>query len=134
MSGAAFKDHFSSRAAAYAARRPTYPGAVADFLAQVSPGRALALDVGCGNGQLTSLLAARFEKVIATDASAEQVAGAKPLENVQFRVARAEAAVCEPGSVDLVTAAQAAHWFDLPAFFAEVRRVLRPGGVVALLT
>jgi SAM-dependent methyltransferase len=130
----AFKDHFSAGSAAYAAYRPTYPRALADFLADISPGTDLALDCGCGSGQLSVLLAERFARVVATDASAQQVANAERRANVEYRVAPAEASGLADRSADLVTAAQAAHWFDLEAFYAEARRVTRPRGVVALVT
>jgi len=105
-----------------------------DFLASVVPGRGLAWDAGCGSGQLSVLLAERFERVVATDASPEQIAHAAPHPGVEYRVARAEASGLPDRCVDLATAAQAAHWFDLDAYYAEVRRVARPGAVIALLT
>jgi SAM-dependent methyltransferase len=129
-----FKDHFSSRSADYAVYRPTYPASVVDYLASLCGGTELALDVGCGSGQLSVLLAARFGRVIATDASAQQVAKAEPHPRVEYRVAAAEASGLADRSVDLITAAQAAHWFDLPAFYAEARRIGKPGGVLALIT
>jgi len=129
-----FKDHFSSRSADYAAYRPTYPVALADYLAGMCETPAMALDVGCGTGQLSVLLAERFASVVATDASARQIENAVPHERVTYRVAPAEKSGLPEHSVDLVTVAQAAHWFDLPAFYAEVRRVAKPGGILALIT
>src|SRR5207249_9253395 len=129
-----FQDHFSDVAAAYAAHRPTYPAALVDFLAESAPRRDLAWDAGCGSGQLSVLLADRFARVIATDASTEQIVHATPHPNVAYVVARAEAAVLGHRTADVAVAAQAAHWFDLPAYYAEVRRVGRLGGVVALVT
>jgi SAM-dependent methyltransferase len=130
----AFKDHFSTRAADYAAHRPSYPIELVDYLAGLAPARDVALDVGCGSGQLSVLLAERFGRVIATDASARQVESATPHARVEYRVAPAEASNLAPASVDLITAAQAAHWFDLPAFYAEARRIARPGAILALVT
>jgi SAM-dependent methyltransferase len=130
----AFKDHFSAGSADYAAYRPTYPRALVDFLADASPATDLALDCGCGTGQLSVLLAGRFARVIATDASAKQIESAEPRSGVEYRVAAAETSGLPNGSADLVVAAQAAHWFDLPAFYAEARRVSRKRGVVALVT
>src|SRR3954454_952216 len=130
----AFKDHFSSRAADYAAYRPTYPPELVDYLASVCPTSNLALDCGCGTGQLAVLLADRFKRVIATDASAQQIENAEPRERVTYRVAPAERSGLPDASADLIVAAQAAHWFDLPAFYDEARRVGRPGAVVALVT
>ncbi len=93
----------------------------------------MAWDAGCGSGQLSTLLPARFARVIATDPSADQIAQARAHPAVEYRQASAEASGLEAGSVDLAVAAQAAHWFDLPRYYAEVRRVVRPGGLVALL-
>ncbi len=132
MSG--FKDHFSVGSGDYAAYRPTYPRALVDALAAACPATGAALDAGCGTGQLAVLLAERFEKVIATDASAAQIAAATPHARVAYRVAPAERSGLPEASVDLVAAAQAAHWFDLPAFYAEARRVARPGALLALVT
>ena len=129
-----FKDHFSQVAGAYAAHRPSYPVALVDFLAQRVPARRLAWDCGCGSGQLSVLLAGPFERVVATDASAEQIARAAAHPKVEYRCAPAGASGLQPGSADLATAAQAAHWFDLPAYYAEVRRVVRSGGLVALIS
>ena len=130
----AFKDHFSDRAAGYAAHRPTYPSVLVDALARVAPGHALAWDAGCGSGQFSVLLAERFARVIATDASAEQLANAVPNARVEYRAAPAESSGLPDASADLVAAAQAAHWFDLDAFYGEVRRVARPGAVLALVS
>ncbi len=133
MMAGTFKDHFSSRAADYATFRPSYPDALADYLASIAPARALALDCGCGTGQLSVLLAAHFEQVVATDASAQQIAHATAAPRVTYRHAPAETSGLADGRVDLVTVAQAAHWFDLDAFYTEVRWVLKPGGVLALM-
>ncbi len=129
-----FKDHFSGHAADYAAARPSYPPALAAILARHAGGRALALDCGCGSGQLSVLLAAHFHRVVATDASAEQIAHAIAHQGVTYRVAPAERSGLDDQSVDLVVAAQAAHWFDLPAFWREVARVARPGALAALVS
>lgn len=129
-----FKDHFSSASAGYAAHRPTYPARLVDELARISPSRERALDCACGTGQLSVLLAERFEDVIATDASAAQISQAQPRERVTYRTALAERSGLADGSVDLVTVAQAAHWLDLEKFYGEVRRVARAGAVVALIT
>lgn len=129
-----FKDHFSTKSGDYAAYRPTYPIALVDYLADLCQQTGTALDVGCGTGQLSALLAQRFERVIATDASAQQIENAERHERVEYRVAPAEASGLPDGSVDLITAAQAAHWFDLGAFYREVRRVGKQRAVVALIT
>lgn len=129
---AEFKDNFSAAAAQYARFRPGYPAALVDFLASVAPSDVLAWDAGCGNGQFSLPLAARFKRVIATDASAEQIGSATPHARVEYRVAPGEASGIESQSVSLATVAQAAHWFDLPAYYREVERVAVPGAAVAL--
>lgn len=128
---AGFKDHFSGHASDYAQFRPTYPPRLFDWLAGVAPGRERAWDAACGNGQATAELVRRFDFVAASDASVEQVRAATPCSGVAYLVARAEASGLRGHSLDLVTVAQAAHWFDMDAFSREARRVLRPGGVVA---
>jgi SAM-dependent methyltransferase len=129
-----FKDHFSSHASAYSTYRPGYPAALATWLAAAAPDRSLAVDVGCGSGQLSTLVAEHFAQVVALDPSAEQIANALPHPKVDYRVAPAEQTGIADGSADMLTAAQAAHWFDLPAFFAEAQRILKPGGLIALVT
>lgn len=129
-----FRDHFSSGSAAYAAHRPRYPAALVDFLAGLAPARDLALDCGCGTGQLSVLLAERFRRVLATDASAAQIAEGEAHPSVEYRTAPAERSGLAEASADLVTVAQAAHWLDLPPFYAEVRRVAKPAAVLALVT
>jgi SAM-dependent methyltransferase len=127
-------DHFSRVADGYAAYRPAYPAALVDFLAERAPAHDLAWDAGCGSGQLSVGLAHRFTRVIATDVSVEQLGRAAPHPRIEYRRAGAGASGIPPGTVDLATAAQAAHWFDLPAYFAEVRRVSRPGAILALVS
>jgi SAM-dependent methyltransferase len=129
-----FKDHFSTHSAGYAAYRPTYPGTLVEYLAGLCAHPGVALDVGCGTGQLSVLLAERFEHVIATDASAQQIEKAAAHAKVEYRAAPAENSGLPEHSVDLITVAQAAHWFDLQAFYAEARRIGKPGAVLALIT
>ena len=130
MSG--FKDHFSSASERYAAYRPDYPAALFAWLAGQCAEQALAWDCATGSGQAALGLAPHFRRVVATDASAEQIRHAAPHPLVDYRVAPAEASGLPDCSADLVTVAQAAHWFDLPRFHAEAARVLTPGGIVAL--
>ncbi len=126
-----FQDHFSARSAGYAAYRPSYPAALFRWLAESSPGRETAWDSGTGSGQAALGLAPYFRQIVATDASASQLEHAKPAVGVEYRVVPAESSGLGDRSVDLVTVAQALHWFDRPRFFAEVNRVLRPGGLLA---
>lgn len=130
----AARNWFDQGGSAYARFRPEYPAELAAFLAQTAPARGLAVDAGCGNGQLTQLLAPCFDHVIGIDPSADQIANAAPDPRIDYRCAPAERMPVADGSADLVTAAQAAHWFDLPAFYREVRRIGRPGAVLALVS
>lgn len=126
-------DHFSQQSDAYKEFRPTYPAEVFDWLAQTAPARQLAWDCGCGNGQATSDLAKRFERVIGTDISEKQLQLAERLENVSYRLEPAERSSIKSASVDLVFVAQALHWFDFSQFFAEVQRVSKPRALFAAL-
>ncbi|MEX2154112.1 MAG: class I SAM-dependent methyltransferase [Gemmatimonadaceae bacterium] len=126
-----FLDLFSRQASTYAAARPSYPDALYRFIVSLVPRRLLAWDCATGNGQAARDLGRYFERVIATDASAEQIAHAANVPNVEYRVAAAEASGLPERSVDLTTVAQALHWLDLDGFAREVRRVTVPGGVVA---
>lgn len=127
-------NHFLSDGDKYAARRPTYPLALAKSLSNLCEGTQHALDVGCGTGQFSLLLAEYFDAVSATDPSASQITNAIQHPKVTYRCEPAECIGTPDTSVDLLTAAQAAHWFDLNAFYSEARRVLRPNGVIALIS
>lgn len=129
----AFADHFSTIAARYAQYRPSYPPALVDALADRAPS-GVAWDIGCGTGQLSVPLAARFTRVIATDPAQAQLDQATPDPRVEYRCAPAEASGLADASVVLAVAAQAAHWFDWPRFVAEVGRVVQPGGLIALVS
>jgi ubiquinone/menaquinone biosynthesis C-methylase UbiE len=127
-----FKDHFSGHADLYASLRPRYTRELFDFVLSLTPGRRLAWDCATGNGQAAVDLAEHFEKVVATDGSEAQLAHAEPHPRVEYRRALAESSGLESGSVDLVTVATAVHWFDFDRFYAEVERVLAPGGALAV--
>ncbi len=129
-----FKDHFSGHAADYAKFRPNYPPELFDYLALISPERELAWDCATGNGQAAVGLAKRFAKVIATDASAQQIERAQPHPNISYRVAPADASGIDPNSVDLILVAQALHWFDMDRFFTEAKRVSKKSGILAVST
>ena len=126
----AFQDHFSAVAAEYASARPSYPQALFDWIASIAPARELAWEAGCGSGQASGDLAVRFARVHATDPSAAQIAQAPEIGNVRFAVEAGERCGLPDASVDAACVAQALHWFDRGAFFAECARVLRPGGVL----
>lgn len=130
----AFKDHFSGHASAYARYRPEYPNELYDYLATLSARSEVALDCATGSGQAAVGLARRFERVIATDASVEQLKNAQPHPRVAYVANLAEQPALKDHTVDVAAAAQGAHWFDHARFHPEMRRVLRPDGVLALWT
>lgn len=127
-----FKDHFSGHAALYAQYRPQYPDDLFQWIATKAPARHLVWDCATGNGQAAVGLANYFEKVVATDASDKQIAEAQDLPNIHYEVADATHAPLHDHTADAVTVAAAAHWFDLDLFYKEVKRVLKPGGLLAL--
>ncbi len=126
-----FKDHFSAHAKSYAEYRPTYPNTLFSFLADCCAQHRLAWDCATGNGQAALALTSLFEKVIASDASEAQIQAAESDPKIKYFVCPAEASGLDDDSIDLITVAQALHWFDIPGFFAEAHRVLTPGGVLA---
>lgn len=127
-----FKDHFSDRASFYARYRPDYPAALFEYLAGAVPQREVAWDCGTGSGQAALGLAQYFSQVIATDPSEEQIQNAVWHEKISYTVAPAEKTEIISRSVDLITVAQAVHWFDMERFYNEARRVLKPDGVLAI--
>ncbi|HAV78247.1 MAG TPA: SAM-dependent methyltransferase [Anaerolineae bacterium] len=129
-----FEDHFSAQSGQYAQFRPRYPDAMYEYLASIVPARSLVWDCGTGNGQAAVNLAEHFDRVYATDASAEQIARAYPHPKVEYHVEPAEEVALESSSADLVTVAQAVHWFDFDKFHGEVQRVLKTNGVLAVWT
>lgn len=126
-----FHDHFSGHAKSYARHRPEYPDDLFSWLASVAPAREAAVDCATGNGQAARGLAKCFRRVLALDASFEQIANASGSGNVTFHVAAAESTALPDHSADLLTVAQALHWLDHARLFAEARRVLRPGAMFA---
>jgi hypothetical protein len=127
-----FIDAFSDTATRYASSRPTYPVALFECLAGLAPGRHCAWDCGTGNGHAAIGLAEFFESVEATDASSDQIGHTFPHARVRYRVAPAEASGLSERSVDLISVAQALHWFSLEKFYAEVQRVARPRALLAV--
>jgi len=127
-----FDDRFAFAAGAYATYRPRYPAALFDWLRRRLPDARRVWDCGTGNGQAASSLAERFELVVATDASLAQLAHADHANTPRYVAMTAEACALRIHSLDLVTVAQALHWFHRGAFFDEVRRVLAPGGLIAI--
>jgi SAM-dependent methyltransferase len=129
-----FADNFSAQSKQYAQYRPKYPDEIYTYFSSIVSEHLLAWDCGTGNGQAAVGLAQHFEKVYATDASDEQIAHAYPHTRVEYRVGNAEQVALDTASVDVVTVAQAVHWFDFDKFYAEVKRVLKPKGILAVWT
>jgi len=127
-----FEHLFDAQAADYSRYRPGYPDALFEHLAALAPSRRLAWDVGTGSGQAAVRLADDFDHVVATDSSAIQLSHAPPHPKITYRVAPAHAGGLADGACDLVAAASAVHWFDRAAFYPEVARALRPGGIIAV--
>lgn len=127
------QNHFGGVANQYASFRPTYPRQLLADVAELAGGaHAIALDVAAGNGQATSMLADYVAHVYASDVAVSQIQAMPAHPRIAAYVARAEASGLQPHSIDLITVAQAMHWFDVAAFHREVRRVVRPGGVIAV--
>jgi cyclopropane fatty-acyl-phospholipid synthase-like methyltransferase len=124
-------DRFSAQAADYARYRINYPAELYDWLLPQVIGRERAWDCATGNGQVAVVLADHFVRVDATDLSEKQLAQATTRANLHYQPARAEHTLFPDQRFDLITVAQAVHWFDAPAYHAEVRRVARAGAVLA---
>ncbi len=134
MHKARFQDHFSGVSAEYRRFRPGYPEELFAWLANLAPSRECAWDCATGSGQAARLLTGHFHLVAATDASTNQLRQAETMPGLHYLTALAEATPFRSASIDLVTVAQALHWFDLERFYNEARRVLRPGGIIAAWT
>lgn len=130
----AMGDYFSKQSQDYSRYRPDYPASLYQQLLPLVAGRQCAWDCGTGNGQVARVLASTFATVEATDLSAAQIANASGPSNVCFRVATAEQSGLAAKSVDLITVAQAIHWFNFDAFWQECQRVAKPGAVLAFWT
>ncbi len=129
-----FKDHFSNQSKGYSKFRPLYPSELYQHLSDICCGHKMVWDCATGTGQAARGLSEYFEHIVATDGSEKQIASAHGSDNVTFSVATAERSGLDTSSVDLITVAQALHWFDHDAFFKEVERVLKPGGILAVWT
>ncbi|VAV88095.1 SAM-dependent methyltransferases [hydrothermal vent metagenome] len=131
---AKFKDHFSTQSKGYSKFRPSYPRELYSYLSGLCTSHDLVWDCATGTGQAARGLSPFFDRIIATDGSAQQVAKAEGPQNITFCVATAEESGLEASSVDLVTVAQALHWFAHDDFFQEAKRILKPGGILAVWT
>jgi ubiquinone/menaquinone biosynthesis C-methylase UbiE len=127
-----FQDHFSRQAEIYLKARPTYPDELFEYLASLAPAKDLCWDCATGNGQAAISIAQYFKQVIATDGSKQQIDNAMPRPNIEYRVGTAEQSGLADHSVDLITVATAAHWFDHDAFYKEAQRVAKANGILAV--
>jgi SAM-dependent methyltransferase len=127
-------NHFGDHSENYLKFRPDYPDALYHYLASLTPSHDLAWDVGTGNGQAAIKLAAYFRQVIATDIQQPQLDSAIHASNITYQCCPAEKTEIQDHAVDLITVAQALHWFSFDAFYREVRRVAKPNGVIAAWT
>ncbi len=128
---ATFNDNFSKQASIYAQYRPSYPHELYDYLSELTPTHELAWDCGTGNGQSAIHLADFYDSVYASDPSEAQITNAFAHDRVTYKIEKAEESTLKDQSVDLVAIAQAIHWFDYDKFYAEVKRVLKKGGIIA---
>lgn len=128
------KDRFSQQSDHYKRYRPGYPAELFQQLATLAPAQLQAWDCGCGTGQASLPCASEFEEVVASDLSWQQLRNARSADNIHYCVASASCSPLAAGGTDLILVAQALHWFDLPRFFAECERVLKPGGILTVLT
>jgi ubiquinone/menaquinone biosynthesis C-methylase UbiE len=127
------KDNFSKQAASYSRYRPDYPNKMMDYLVSFVKNKSMALDVATGNGQVAHQLSRYFEKVYATDISQNQLDNAIQVPNLVYKLEPAEKTSFENQTFDLITVAQAIHWFDFDLFYKEIYRVLKPDGIFAIL-
>jgi SAM-dependent methyltransferase len=125
--------NFIGQASFYAKYRPRYPSAMYDFILGHLSGRAQAWDCATGNGQVAVELSKYFEQVMASDVSQSQLDNAGQAPNIKYLVAPAESTPFEDHSFDLITVAQAIHWFDIDRFYEEVRRVAKEGATLAVI-
>lgn len=132
--GSGFKDYFSKQSDTYAKARPGYPDALFTYLASLCKEHELAWDCATGNGQAALSLIKHFKNVIATDGSEQQLHNAVQHKGITYKQALADDSGIESNTVDLITVANALHWFNLPAFYKEADRVLKHGGVLAVWT
>jgi SAM-dependent methyltransferase len=128
---ATFKDNFSKQSDIYVKYRPHYPDELYTFLSSLTDEHEVAWDCGTGNGQAAIGLATFYNEIIATDPSEKQIKNCLPNEKIKYLVEKAENTSIQSNSVDLLTIANALHWFDFEVFYKEADRVLRNNGVIA---
>ncbi len=136
------KDLFSKQSKQYASSRPTYPRKLFEFIAGLVDEKNLAWDCATGNGQAAVVLADYFKHVVASDISEKQIENAQQKSNITYQIFPAEKTPLEDNTVDLITIAQALHWFAFDKFYSETKRVLKKkknnskskGGIIAAWT
>lgn len=128
-----FKDKFSHHASDYANYRPEYPKSLAHYLSSQTQNHDIAVDIACGSGQLTKSLSGYFAKIYGFDASPQQISQIKSQDDIIYAVAQAESLPLADNSVDLITIAQALHWFDIDAFWQEATRIGKQNSIVAAI-
>lgn len=126
------KDLFSSQSKIYAAFRPTYPEELYQFIFKHVNERTAAWDCATGNGQVAQYLATSFKEVYASDISQQQLDHAVKEKNIFYSLSPAEKTPFRNNQFDLITVAQALHWFDRDLFYNEVTRVGKPGSIIAI--
>jgi ubiquinone/menaquinone biosynthesis C-methylase UbiE len=135
MNNQSFKDLFSTQSNDYAKFRPSYPSELFEYLSKLSTSNKLAWDCGTGNGQAAVELAKYFTEVIATDPSQKQLDQAIKLPNIHYHQATAENFNLDHSKkIDLVTVAQAFHWFNHAEFAKVISKTVRPQGHLAVWT
>ena len=127
------KDNFSKQAAEYSKFRPQYPDEMIDYIVSFVKNKNIALDIATGNGQVASKLSGFFETVYGIDISQNQLDNATPSDNIIYKVSSAENTFFKNQEFDLITVAQAVHWFDFELFYKEIYRILKPEGIFAVL-
>lgn len=127
------KDNFSKQASEYSKFRPQYPDEMIAYIVSFVSNKAVALDIATGNGQVAHKLSAYFEAVYATDISENQLKNAVPADNIIYKKESAEKTTFKDQQFDLITVAQAIHWFDFDPFYKEIYRILKPDGFFAVL-
>ncbi|ESU22409.1 methylase involved in ubiquinone/menaquinone biosynthesis [Flavobacterium enshiense DK69] len=127
------KDYFSVNSKGYSQFRPRYPEKMIQQIVSLVKEKNVALDVATGNGQVAAKLAAVFQAVYGTDISENQLSQAPEINNVIYRKMPAEQTDFADRQFDLITVAQAIHWFDFDTFYKEIYRILKPDGVFAVM-
>ncbi len=127
------KDNFSAQAKGYSVYRPHYPQDMIAYIISFTENKGKALDAATGNGQVAAAIAPFFTTVYGIDISATQLENAAQQSNIIYKEERAEQTSFSDDEFDLITVAQAIHWFDFDAFYKEVYRILKPPGIIAVM-